>query len=199
MADAPYRWSAVSLDRRFGKTWLSGGIGRLDEERTVLGGDFVSALGGGQGSRTSFVDLEARRDLGGGFSAGLTARRGWTSFAGGSFQSGAYGADLAKSGLLVDGDRLGLRVAQPLRIERGGLQLLLPTGYNYATQSPTMTMTSYSLSPKGREVDAELSYSRGLWDGAGWIGGNIFARRQPGHFADADTDLGAAVRFTLGF
>jgi hypothetical protein len=198
-ADAPYRWSAVSLDQRFGKTWLSGSLGRLDEERTVLGGDFVSALGGGQGARTSFVDVEARRDLGGGFSAGLTARRGWTSFAGGSFRSGAYGADLAKAGSLVDGDRLGLRVSQPLRIESGGLQLLLPTGYNYATLSPTMTMTDYALNPKGRELDAELSYTRGLWDGAGWLGGNLFARRQPGHFAAADTDLGAAVRFTLGF
>ncbi len=197
--DAPYRWTSLAVDRSFGRTWLSAGLGRLDEQRTVLGGDFVSALGGGGSSRSSFLDVEARRDLGGGFSAGLTARRGWTSFAGGSFRSGAYGVDVAKSDLLVGGDRLGLRFAQPLRIENGGLKLLLPTGYNYATQSPTMSWTGYSLSPKGRELDAELSYSRGLWDGAGWIGGNLFARRQPGHFAAADTDLGAAVRFTLGF
>lgn len=199
MADAAYRWSAVTIDRRFGGSWLSAGFGRLDEQRTVLGGDFVSALGGGQGSRTSFLDLEARRDLGNGFSAGLTARRGWTRFAGGSFTSGAYGLDLAKANLLLQGDRLGLRFAQPLRIERGGLKLLLPTSYSYADEAPTVSWVDYSLSPQGRELDAELSYGRGLWDGAGWIGGNLFARRQPGHFAEADADVGGAVRFTLGF
>ena len=35
--------------------------------------------------------------------------------------------------------------------------------------------------------------------GTGWIGGNLFLRRQPGHVASANTDYGAAVRFTLGF
>ena len=29
--------------------------------------------------------------------------------------------------------------------------------------------------------------------------GNMFARRQPGHIQSADTDVGGAVRFTLGF
>ena len=60
-------------------------------------------------------------------------------------------------------------------------------------------MSSSALAPRGREVAAELSYNRGLWDGTGWIGGNLFARRQPGHFANADADIGAAMRFTLGF
>ena len=32
-----------------------------------------------------------------------------------------------------------------------------------------------------------------------WLGGNLFLRQDPGHIANADTDIGAAVRFTLGF
>ena len=56
-----------------------------------------------------------------------------------------------------------------------------------------------SLSPSGREIDAELSYGSALLDGNAWLGGNLFCRRQPGHIADAPDDMGAAIRFTLGF
>jgi hypothetical protein len=56
-----------------------------------------------------------------------------------------------------------------------------------------------SLQPSGREVDGELSYGSSLLDGKGWIGGNLFYRRQPGHIADMPDDKGAAIRFTLGF
>jgi hypothetical protein len=38
-----------------------------------------------------------------------------------------------------------------------------------------------------------------LWNNSGWIGGNLFMRRQPGHIASANNDYGAAIRFTLGF
>jgi hypothetical protein len=193
---SPYRWTGVSLDRNFGGTWLSAGLSRLEEKRTVLGGRLGEAFGGG-GSQSLFVDLEARRRLGMGMTAALSARRGWTDFAGGSFQSGAYAFDLQKWGVLGTGDRLGLRVAQPLRIERGGLGLMLPTGYSYETQTASSSWSTLSLSPSGREVDAELSYATPLV--RGWLGGNLFARRQPGHVRSADTDVGAAVRFTLGF
>jgi hypothetical protein len=195
--DSPYRWASVSLDRRFGESsWASLGLSRLDEDRTLLGGR-MGALFGGGGSHSLFLDLEARRNLGNGWAATFMGRRGWTDFAGGQFQSGAYSFDLAKFGLLNDGDRLGLRIAQPLRIERGGLAMMLPTSYDYATESETNTMSRLSFTPSGREIDAELGYSTSL--GRGWLGANLFARRQPGHIASADPDLGAAIRYSLGF
>ena len=40
---------------------------------------------------------------------------------------------------------------------------------------------------------------RFLLRGAGHLGVNAFARRHPGNVADLDPDLGAAIRFTLGF
>ncbi|MBA2466145.1 MAG: S8 family serine peptidase, partial [Sphingomonas sp.] len=195
---SPYRWASVSLDRAFGKTWLSAGISRLDEKRTLLGGRMSDALGGG-GADSLFLDVEARRALGMGWSASLTGRRGWTSFAGGKFQTGAYGFDLARLGLLGSSDRLGLRLSQPLRIEGGGFAMMLPTAYDYATRSVTSSLSRLSLSPSGRELDAELSYGSSLFGDAGWIGGNLFMRRQPGHIADAKDDYGAAIRFTLGY
>jgi hypothetical protein len=146
-----------------------------------------------------FFDLEARRELGSGWSASLSGRRGWTSFNGGKFQTGAYGFDLGKIGILGLADRLGFRLSQPLRVESGGFAVMLPTGYDYSTQSVTSSLSRVSLSPSGREVDAELSYGSGVFGDAGWIGGNLFLRREPGHIAKSDDDYGAAIRFTLGF
>jgi len=62
---------AVSVDKSLGRTWLSGGISRLDGHQMRLGG----ALGGG-GSTSLFLDLEARRQLGNGWSVSVASRRG---------------------------------------------------------------------------------------------------------------------------
>lgn len=195
---SPYRWTSIAVDRSFGGTWLSAGLGRLDEKRTLLGGRMTDLLGGGSSS-TLFLDLEARRDLGSGLSAGLAARRGWTDFGGGRLRTGAYSFDLAKSGVLGRADRLGLRLSQPLRVERGGLSLMLPTSYDYDLARPGYSLVDYSLAPSGREIDAELSYGSSVLGDSGWLGGNLFLRRQPGHVASAADDYGAAIRFTLGF
>jgi hypothetical protein len=195
---SPYRWTSVSMDRSFGSTWASLGLSRLEEKQSVLGGRMSQALGGG-GSSSLFLDLEARRELGSGISAGLTARHGWTDFAGGRFATSAYGFDLTRLGVLNAADRLGLRVSQPLRVESGGFNLLLPTSYDYVTQTATNSWTRYSMSPSGREIDTELSYSTAVLGDSAWLGGNLFLRKDPGHVAGADADVGAAVRFTLGF
>ena len=144
-----------------------------------------------------FLDLEARRQLGAGLTAALSARRGWTDFAGGRFQSGAYAFDLQKLGVLRRNDRIGLRIAQPLRIEQGGVGMMLPTGYSYETETPVMGWSTLSLTPSGREVDAELSYSTPVV--GGWLGGNLSVRKDLGHVAAAEDDYGAAIRYTLGF
>jgi hypothetical protein len=195
---SPYQLATVTIDRNFGKTWLSAGISRLDEKQSLLGGRLGQALGGG-GSSSLFLDVEARRSIGNGWSAGATVRHGWTDFPGGNMQSAAYGVDLAKRGVFGSSDRAGFRLAQPLRVESGGLSMLLPTAYDYNTLSTTNSLSRFSLSPSGREVDAEISYSRSLFGGDGWLGGNLFVRRQPGHIGSADNDYGAAVRVTLGF
>jgi hypothetical protein len=109
---SPYRFANVAADRSFGRNWLSLGVGRLDEKESLLGGRMAGIFGGGCAS-TTFVDAEARHNFGGGWSSTLTARRGWTDFAGGKFQTGAYAFDLAKLGILSDRDSIGFRMAQP--------------------------------------------------------------------------------------
>jgi hypothetical protein len=195
--DSPYRWSSVTADKTLGRTWLSAGLGRLDEKQTLLGGRMSNALGGG-GASTLFLDVEARHDFGSGISAGAMARHGWTSFAAGKLQTDAFAFDLSKAGLLSDNDRLGFRVSQPLRVSSGGFGMMLPTSFDYTTMTATNSWTTYSLTPSGREIDTELSYGSPLWNGSAWLGGNLYMRRQPGHIAGADNDYGAAIRFTLG-
>ena len=194
---SPYRMATASFDKYFGNSWASLSLSRLDEKDTLLGGRVGAAFGGGGGSSSTFLDLELRQNFGSGFSAAASARRGWTSFGGGSFQSGAYAVDFAKTGLFGSNDRLGLRVSQPLRIDKGGFALMLPTGYDYATESATNSLSRFSLSPSGREIDGEISYATAL--GMGWLSGNLFYRHQPDHRASADADVGAAVRYTLRF
>jgi len=195
--DDPYRWASVALGRQFGSnTWASVGLGRLDEQRTLLGGRLGEVFGGA-GSSTLFLDVEARQGLGNGWAATVMSRRGWTDFVGGKFQTGGYSFDLSKHGLLRGRDRLGLRIAQPLRVEQGGIAMMLPTSYDYKTESESNTLERLSFTPSGREIDAELSYSTAF--GRGWLGANLYARRQPGHIASADPDMGGAIRYSLGF
>jgi hypothetical protein len=195
---APYRWSSLAVDRRFGPNALQLGVSRLDEKQSLLGGRMGEALGGG-GATSMFLDAEARRNFGGGWSALVTARRGWTDFAAGRFRTGAYAFDVTKLGVLNGADRLGLRIAQPLRVEHGGFSLMLPTSYDYETRTATSSLQRMSLRPTGREMDAELSYGSSLLDSRAWLGGNLFFRRDPGHIADSPNDIGAAIRFSLGF
>ena len=194
--ELPYRLASASIDKSIGRTWLSLGMTRLDEQRSLLGGQMSETIGAG-GSSSWIVDGEARRDLGNGFSAALSARRGWTSFVAGQFATSAYAFDLAKLGMFGHSDRLGLRVSQPIRIASGGLAAILPTGYDYATGLTTNGMQRLSLSPDGREIDAELSYGTRL--GSGWVGGHLFSRFNPGHVAGAKPDVGAALRTSFAF
>jgi hypothetical protein len=195
---SPYSFASVAADTTLGRNWLSFGVSQLDEKDSLLGGRMTAALGGG-GATTTFLDAEARHNFGDGWVGTVAARRGWTDFAGGKFQTGAYSFDLAKLGILSNHDSLGLRLAQPLRVEHGGLAMMLPTSYDYVTGTATDTLSRMSLSPSGREFDAELSYGSTFLGGNAWLGTNLYYRRQPGHIASVPDDKGAAIRFSLGF
>jgi hypothetical protein len=195
---SPYKLASVSVDRQFGANRVQVGLTRLDERQTVLGGRMGAALGGG-GASSLFLDSEARHEFGSGWSATVAARRGWTSFGGGKFESDAYSFDVAKLGIFGRNDKLGFRIAQPLRIARGGFAMMLPTSYDYSTGLATETLTTMSLRPSGREVDSELSYGVTMLGDRAWLGTNLFYRRDPGHIANSPNDLGGAIRFSLGF
>jgi subtilisin family serine protease len=201
---APYSVIGVAADRRFGNLRLAAGVTLLDEQQTVLGGRFGPIFGIGGGAETVFANLRADWAMGGGWSLGGSARQGWTRFAAGGIATGgarlasqAFAVDLQKAGLFAAGDRLALRVAQPLRVASGGIGLNLPVDYDYRTGAVSYAERRLNLAPSGREIDLEASY--------GWtlLGGrfetNLYWRRDPGHIGAFPDDMGGALRWRIGF
>lgn len=185
---SPYALFGVVADRRFGAWHLSAGLSHLVEERTLLGARF-SPLFGSTGSRSWFADGRAEWRAGG-WTLGAAGRLGWSRAGDTLVRSSAVGIDLAKSGFAV-------RLSQPLRVSGGAFALTLPVSYDYETGAVGYAERRLNLSPEGRELDLEASHSRMLFGGR--LDTNLFWRREPGHYATAPDDLGAAVRWRVDF
>lgn len=199
-----YSSAAVTLDRRFGNLTTALTATRLHEADTVLGARFGAGLGGGRAT-SYFVDAAARWNMGAGWSLGGNWRQGWTvadvrdGLAGtGRLSTNAFSADIGKDGVFGRGDTFGLRFAQPLRVEHGGLNLALPVDYDYGTGAVTGWSTErLNLAPTGRELDVEARYAFLLFGGA--LQTNLYWRRDPGNYAAIGNDAGAALRWSTGF
>jgi len=205
IAQPRYASGAVSLDRQVGRAVLSLGATHLQEQATVLGARFSPTIGVGGGA-SWFADAGASFDLGRGWDASAAYRRGWTAVAGGGglAQGGrlvtdAWTLDFGKSNALRAGDRFALRLMQPLRVRSGGFDLSVPVSYSYDTLTAGYEDRFFNLAPTGREIDLEAGYGLDLFAGSGHLSANAFARRDPGNVAAMKDDLGAAIRFTLGF
>lgn len=201
---SPYDRFALTLDRRVGPVALTAGVSRLNERDTILGAHLGDGLGGG--SATSwFGDLGARLNLADGWTLGGSYREGRTqaklggAIAGtGTIVTRAWAGDIGKTGVLGVSDAIGFRVSQPLRVARGGIDIAMPTYWDYASQSVTQwTEQRLNLAPTGREQVYEGSYTAPL--GTGWLSANVFWRQQPGNIANAPSDTGAAVRYSFTF
>jgi hypothetical protein len=75
--------------------------------------------------------------------------------------------------------------------------MLVPASYDYSTLSVGYESRFLNLAPQGREIDFEAAYSMGLLGGD--LGLNAFYRNDPGHMESVKSDIGGAIRFTLGF
>ena len=192
----------LALDRRWGSVDAALGGSWLREDRTVLGARFHDSLGRG-GADSAFVDVRAgwslRPDvrLGASWRGGYTSPRSGGAIVGGRLLSQAFAVDLEKLGVFAHGDRVALRITQPLRVESGGVKLNLPVGYDYATLSPAFATSTFALTPSGRELIGELAWRGTLWGGD--AGASVFYRKDPGHIAGLPDDKGIAVKWGRGF
>lgn len=203
LGEPGYSVSTLTADRRLGRARLSLGATRLHEEETILGARFSSTFGSG-GATSWFVDAAAGYDIGNGWNAAASYRRGWTGLPGGgslgqggSLVSEAFSFDLARTGAFAAGDRLAFRVMQPLRVRSGGFDLSVPASYDYGTGAVGYEQRLYSLAPTGRELDFEAAYGIGAWGGD--LSANLFLRTDPGHIETMRSDIGGAIRFTKSF
>ena len=175
----------------------------MREDETILGARFADFIGR-NGARSLFVDGSAELRLGRDWALGASWRQGWT-YANGSasltneslLKSNAFSFDVARANTFAIGDRLAFRIAQPLRVTRGGLALNVPVAYDYSTLTSTFGVRRFSLAPTGREIASEASWILPL--SGGYFSSNIFWRQEPGHFKTAPDDVGVAFRLQFDF
>jgi hypothetical protein len=199
----PYSSIGVALDHQIGPAKFAVGANWMRENETVLGARFANFIGQ-NGARSLFVDGRGDIPLIGGWSLGASWRQGWTDanaaaslMRQSSMHSNAFSLDLSSGNILTHHDRIAFRIAQPLRVVRGGLALNLPVAYDYATLGTTFAIRQISLAPKGREIASELSWSVPVRRGS--FSSNLFWRQEPGHFENAPDDMGVAFRLQFDF
>jgi len=169
-----YTLLTTRVDRALGMLRIGVAAGMLREDRTVLGARFGAALGG-QGATTKLADLDLGLALGEGWSLRGQWRQAWTNadkggmLTDGRLSSNAFSFDVVRQGRI---SRIGLRLAQPLRVASGRFRLNMPSSYDYATLTTGYSPADISLAPKGRELDLEANYGRVL--GAGWVDANHY-------------------------
>ena len=200
--DSRYQRLGAAWDARFGRVRTALGASWLRESDSLLGarlGPMFSA-----GGATSLVgDAGVMLDMRNDWQISVNWRRMWTRadqhglIAGGALWSTAFSFDVAKANMVQPGDRAALRVAQPLRVARGGIDLMLPVAHDYTTGRTDFGRRTYNLAPTGRELVVEASYALSLLGGD--LIANLWWRQDPGHIAAMPDDRGAALRFTMGF
>ncbi|KPL68538.1 hypothetical protein SZ64_10735 [Erythrobacter sp. SG61-1L] len=200
--DAMHSFS-ITADRQWGGLQAALGLEWMQESRTVLGGRFHDAFGGG-GANTLFLDASAGWEFAPRWKLFGSVRNGWTYANSSSviengsvIQSRAWSIDIQRRGVFSQSDSLGLRVAQPMRVESGGLKLSLPVSYDYDTESATFGTVPLSLAPDGREILGELAWHGPLWGGG--ASASVYYRRDPGHYESMPDDQGVALRWSKGF
>jgi hypothetical protein len=187
-----YGETSIGLDATTGPLSVMGRFSNMHERDTVLGARFSNALGGG-GATSWFADSQAKLSLGDSTRLNFGYRRGWTKVASGSLRAGstlttqALSFDLQRLAVLKSGDTFAIRWSEPLRVTSGSLAL---TGLGEDT-------VRLGLAPRGHERDLEGVYAMPI--GSGQFTGNIYWRQQPGNYAAAPDDLGAAIRYALDF
>jgi subtilisin family serine protease len=172
-------------------------FGRLQEENSVLGASHSGALGYAGTGETNVVSLGAafmawsRLTIGAQYTSGYTAGSANTapSLVSGysDARSTAYTAFVSLREAFGTGDRVTMTLSQPMRITSGTMQMLAPYGVD-AGGTPVMESRGISLRPDGREVRADLIYTRPFNRDTAWSAGLAW-RRQPDHDAAADNEL----------
>ena len=179
-------------------------VARVEESDTFLGSQTGGAFGSGTGATSNFVTVSgglpvARTvDLIGSVTTAATE----VSDAGllgewGTVRSTAFGIGVMARDVLNSGDRIGLLVGQPLRVQQADATLTVPVGMT-ADEVVVRESQRVDLSPSGREMNLQLAYHRVLWEGA-QLSSWLMMRTEPGHDAAAPNDYGVGLVFRVAY
>lgn len=201
--DLEGRVLALGTDHRLGQdTSLQLHYAYLDESTSMLGsaGTGAFALGDGAISHlgtarlayqpSATLELFAQATFGlSTVDGGDSMLRDWSDVRSDAFAVGLVAADVAS-----EGDRLGVILGQPLRVNSASAVLDIPTGRTLDGRIER-GRERVDMEPSGRELRLELAYQRPL-DEQRSIGSWLMLQHEPGHDAEAEPALGVGVRFT---
>jgi hypothetical protein len=186
------RLTRLALDGRWAGFGTTLTLDHLVESDGPLGSDGDGALAPGRatshllGAETRWpvlarLELAASMTLASTEVADSAAIGGWSRIASTAWSLGAI-----TTGVLIDGDRLGLRLGQPLRVERASAQLRLE-GHE-----------RLDLAPSGRELDLELAWRAALAEDMS-LAVSLLLAHQAGHDAERTLDGGIGLRLSGRF
>ena len=200
-----YRPRFLTPGRRAGSGWALQ-LGMLRESERSLGTGAAGAFGD-LGGETLFTGVTGHWPMGGGWQGFVSAHAGVTRSDPGaspalikdvaSVWTSAFGLGLSRQNMWRSGDQLWLRLAQPLRVESGRATLGWASGRTRAGDL-LQQQQSLALTPSGRQMDAELNYSR-VFVRAGTLHLAARATRQEGHRATAGLGYALMLRHSLSF
>jgi subtilisin family serine protease len=200
--------ATMEVQKSFGDITSVVTIGQLQENNSVLGMTGTGALGLGTRSNTTFVTLAASMPVATKTTFSAMATMGRTAgFDNASAsmidgvsasRSAAWSLGLARQDILRDGDKLGLTLSMPLRTTSGTMQMTTAVSQSQEDGALQYATQSVSLRPTGMERDMELAYSTPMRSG-GQLSALVQAKFQPGHDAQAPTQLGLGVKYVLSF
>lgn len=191
---------ALARHRLTDRLTVGVGAGLLDEQGTFLASESSGAFGEGAESQAAFGSLLGRYALGKWSLEGswtLAAARpslGADSMLGdlGTVYADSWSMGLIRRNVLDVGDRLGLMLGQPFRVTSAQGTLDVPVSRDF-DGNVIRSSEQVNLEPSGREIDLELAYARELGDATS-LDTHVFLRREPGHDANAEPDLGLVAR-----
>jgi hypothetical protein len=200
--------ATMEVQKTFGTVTSVMTIGQLQENNSVLGMTGTGALGLSTRASTTFVTLAgsvpvAAKTM---FSAMATLGRtaaydnASTSLIDGASASNslAWSLGLSRQDILRDGDKLGFTVSMPLRTSSGTMHMTTAVTQSQEDGSLQYATQSVNLQPTGMERDLELAYSRPMRFG-GQLSALVQAKLQPGHYAQAPTQMGLGVKYVRSF
>jgi subtilisin family serine protease len=181
--------------------------GELVEPLGPLGSFLPSQSGLGLPAKTGFVTLSEAWPVAPGYSLNGNVSLGRTQIDGQmlSLRTAAWSsswrmalnADCRRLGLACTG--MELSVSQPLRMESGSFQAVLPDAPDvYETSGFTYSTRSIGVAPSGRQIDLRLAADKDFGDGGDVrLEGAVI--RQPGNQANAPTAMGIDASWRVRF
>lgn len=168
-------------------------LGRLAERGGLLGGVAGGPFGVDRADTTA-LGLSGRYDLGARFSLVGHYSEGYTRIRNGAgallrdyttLRSNAFGLALVGHDLWRLGDRFGLAVTRPLRIQGGSAELVVPERMDRHGKIYYSDGERINLNPDGQEVDMEVTYQ---WRVTRYtqVAGYFLYQHEPLHVKGAD-------------